>query len=83
MDDGAPTKSMKRFGLTLMACFIGAPLLAAPVLGQVSFRPLTIGHSLKVSQAYGPDDEDCIFVTRRVPRPNGLTHASRALVCND
>ena len=83
MGNIGPSTSMKRLGILLMGCFIGAPLLAAPVLGQVSFRPLTIGHSLKVSQAYGRDDEDCVFVTRRVPRPNGLTHASKALVCND
>ena len=77
------SKSMKRLGLVLMACFIGVPLAAAPVMGQISFRPLTIGHSLKVTQAYGPDDEDCVFVSRRVPRPNGLLHTSRSLVCND
>ena len=77
------SKSMKRLGLLLMACFIGVPLAAAPVMGQINFRPLNIGHSLKVVQAYGPDDEDCIFVTRRVPRPNGLSHPSKRLVCND
>ncbi len=83
MDQAARSTPMKRLAVLLMGCFIGVPLLAAPVLGQVSFRPLTIGHSLKVAQAYGPDDEDCIFVTRRVPRPNGLTHPSKSLVCND
>jgi hypothetical protein len=82
MEQTARMTSMKRLAVLLMGCFIGAPLVAAPVLGQVSFRPLTIGHSLKVAQAYGPDDEDCIFVTRRVPRPNGLTHPSKSLVCN-
>ena len=75
---------MKRFGMLMAACFVAIPVLAAPVLGKgTAFRPLTIGHSMKVAQAYGPDDEDCVFVTRRVPRPNGLTHASRKLLCND
>ena len=83
MEQAANSKSMKRLAGLLVACFIGAPLVAAPVLGQVSFRPLTIGHSLKVAQAYGRDDEDCVFVTRRVPRPDGLTHPSKSLVCND
>ena len=83
MDRIAPTTSMKRLGLLLMACFIAAPLAAAPVLGQISFRPLTIGHSLKVVKAYGADDEDCVFEIRRVPRPDGVMHAKKRLVCND
>ena len=83
MDATGHTKAMKRFALVLMGAFIGVPLVAAPVLGQVSFRPLTIGHSLKVAQAYGVNDEDCVFVTKRVPRPNGLTHPSKSLICND
>jgi hypothetical protein len=83
MERRGTTQSMKRLGLLLMVCFIGAPLAAAPVLGQISFRPLTIGHSLKVVKAFGPDDEDCIYVTRRVPRPDGVTRPKRTLVCND
>lgn len=83
MDGNTPAKKMKHLGLLLMACFIGAPLAAAPVLGQISFRPLTIGHSLKVVKAYGADDEDCVFEIRRVPRPDGVTHPSRKLICND
>jgi hypothetical protein len=83
MEKSGQAKAMKRFALVLMGCFIAAPLVAAPVLGQVSFRPLTIGHSLKVSQAFGADDEDCVYVTRRVMRPDGLSHPSKSLVCND
>ena len=79
-----PSSSMKRLGLLLMACFVGAPLAAAPVLGQISFHPLTIsGKTIKVVQAYGPNDEDCVFESLRVPRPNGLTHIHKTLVCND
>ena len=83
MDNTRATVPMKRLGALLIGCFVAAPLLAAPVLGKSAYRTLTIGHSVKVAQAYGPDDEDCVFVTRRVPRPNGLTHPSKALVCND
>lgn len=83
METVRSSRSMKRLGLLLIGCFVVVPLAAAPVLGQASFRPLTIGHSIKVAQAYGVDDEDCVFVTRRVPRPNGLTHPSKTLVCND
>lgn len=83
METVRSSRSMKRLGLLLMGCFVVVPLAAAPVLGQSAFRPLTIGHSIKVAQAFGPNDEDCIFVTRRVPRPNGMTHPSRSLVCND
>lgn len=74
---------MKRLGVVLLACFVGAPLAAAPVLGQIAYRPLTIGSSIKVAKAFGPNDEDCIYVTTRVPRPNGLTHLRKKLLCND
>lgn len=83
METGRASQSMKRLGLLLMGCFIVVPLAAAPVLGQSAFRPLTIGHSVKVVQAYGTDDEDCVLVTRRVPRPDGMTHSIKSLVCND
>ena len=83
MENGRTSPSMKRLGVLLLGCFVAMPLAAAPVLGQAGFRPLTIGHSIKVSQAFGVDDEDCIYVTRRVPRPNGLTHPSKSLICND
>ena len=74
---------MKRLGMVLLACFVGAPLAAAPVMGQISYRPLTIGSSIKVAKAFGPNDEDCVFEIRRVSRPNGLTHPRKKLVCND
>ncbi len=83
MDQVTSSKSMKRLGFLLLACFVGAPLVAGPVLGQISYRPLTIGQSIKVSKAFGPDDEDCVYEVRRVPRPNGLTHPRRKLLCND
>lgn len=77
--------SMRRLGLVLAVCFVGAPLAAAPLTrGGLSFRPLTIGHqSLRVSKAFGPDDEDCIFVTRHVPRPDGNLHPVKKLMCRD
>lgn len=79
------SKPMRRLGMVMMACFIGAPLAAAPLAtGQISFRTLTIGHqSLKVTKAYGADDEDCIFVTRHVPRPDGNLHPVKKLLCRD
>lgn len=83
METARSSGSMKRLGLLLMGCFVVVPLAAAPVLGQSAFRPLTIGHSIKVSQAYGVNDEDCVFVTRHVPRPTGMTHPIKSLVCND
>ena len=83
MEKVSTAKAMKRMGLLMMACFIGAPLLTGPVLGEVSYRPLNIGGSIKVSKAFGPDDEDCVYEIRRVPRPTGLTHPRKRLVCND
>ena len=85
MNGKASSKAMRRLGAVLVACFIGAPLAAAPLAtGQLSFRTLTIGHqAIKVSKAYGADDEDCIFVTRHVPRPDGNLHSTKRLVCQD
>lgn len=85
MDRVSTSKSMHRLGAVLLACFVGAPLAAAPLAsGHVAFRPLTIGQqAIKVSKAYGADDEDCIFVTRHVPRPDGNLHTSKKLLCRD
>lgn len=82
----ASAKSMRRFAVVVMACFIGAPLAAAPLAynnGEFSFRPLTINKSLRVVKAYGADDEDCVFVLKRVPRPDGNLHTAKKLVCYD
>ena len=81
--DSSP--SMRRLGLVVMACFIGAPLLAVPMAaqGQALLRPLTVNRGLHVVQAFGPDDEDCVFELRRVPRPGGQLHTAKKLVCND
>jgi hypothetical protein len=77
---------MRRLGIVLLACFIGAPLAAAPLAynsGEFNFRPLTINKSLRVVKAFGADDEDCVFMMRRVPRPDGQLHTAKKLVCND
>ena len=80
-----PATNMRRLGLVVMACFVGAPLLAAPIAanGEALLRPLTINRGLHVVQAFGPDDEDCVFELHRVPRPGGQLHTARKLVCND
>lgn len=85
MEPNLTQKSMRRLGVILIACFIGAPIAAAPlaVSGEISFRPLTINKSLRVVKAYGPDDEDCVYELRRVPRPNGQLHVAKKLICND
>ena len=85
MSKVSDTTSMRRLGLVLAVCFIGAPLAAAPLASSgLAFRPLTIGHkSLQVSKAFGADDEDCIFITRHVPRPDGNLHAVKKLMCRD
>ena len=76
---------MRRLGLVVMACFVGAPLLAIPMAaqGQALLRPLTINRGLHIVQAFGPDDEDCVFELHRVPRPGGQLHVAKKLVCND
>ena len=76
---------MRRLGLVVMGCFVGAPLLAAPVTaaGEQLLRPLTINKGIHVVQAFGPDDEDCVYELHRVPRPGGQLHTARKLVCNE
>ncbi len=76
---------MRRLGLVVVACFVGAPLVAIPMAaqGQALLRPLTINRGLHIVQAFGPDDEDCVFELRRVPRPGGQLHTAKKLVCND
>lgn len=83
MDGVARSKAMHRLGAVMLACFVGAPLAAAPLAtGQFSFRPLTISNkSIQVTKAFGADDEDCIYVTRHVPRPDGNLHSSKRLIC--
>lgn len=83
MDGVSRSKAMHRLGAVLVACFVGAPLAAAPLSAvQMSFRPLTISQkAVQVSKAFGDDDEDCIFVTRHVPRPDGNLHSSKKLIC--
>ena len=76
---------MRRLGLVVVACFVGAPLLAAPMTeaGQVLLRPLTINKGIHVVQAFGPDDEDCVYELHRVPRPGGQLHTAKKLICNE
>ncbi len=80
-----PTTHMRRLGLVVMACFVGVPLVAIPMAaqGQALLRPLTINRGIHVVQAFGPDDEDCVFDLRRLPRPGGQRPTAKKLVCND
>lgn len=86
MDTNSSKRPMRRLGIVLLACFIGAPLAAAPLAyngNEFNFRPLTINKSLRVVKAFGSDDEDCVYVLRRVPRPDGQLHTAKKLVCDD
>ena len=44
---------MRRLGLVVLGCFVGAPLLAAPLAagGDVLLRPLTINKGIHIVQA--------------------------------
>ena len=46
-----------------------------------ALRPLTIGRSLQVQPAFGPDDEDCVFATHKLVQPNGRVRIDRTLEC--
>ena len=49
--------------------------------GNPALRPLTIGRSIHVQPAYGPDEEDCVFATHKVVQPNGRVRIERTLEC--
>lgn len=75
---------MRRLAAVVLLGFVAAPLAAAPIAMQhEGFRPLTISNGIKVTQAFGPDDEDCVFETRLAQRPDGHRHISRKLVCDE
>lgn len=49
-----------------------------------AMRPLTIGGAIHVTRAFGPDDEDCVYETRKVVDPaTGRFKAQRKLVCGE
>ncbi len=48
-----------------------------------AMRPLTIGRSIHVQPAFGPDDEDCVWAVHRVTLANGKTKVERQLSCDD
>ena len=82
--DGVNIKGMRRLSAIVLACFIGAPLAAAPLaFKSPDFRPLTIGRTIHVAQAFGPDDEDCVFETYHASRPGHQIHAVKKLICEE
>lgn len=46
-----------------------------------AMRPLTIGRSLHVQPAFGPDDEDCVWATRKSIDAAGRPKVERQLEC--
>jgi hypothetical protein len=59
-----------------------AAISAAPVGGEnPALRPLTIGSGVHVQRAYGPDDEDCVWATRKVMMQDGKFRLRRKLEC--
>ena len=78
--------------MTLMAAALAIALLAAngarAALGldtvddaDIARRPLTTAPSFRVQRAYGPDDEDCIYLTHKVRTANGTLDTRRDLIC--
>ena len=84
MEEVVNVKGMRRLSMVVLACFVGAPLMAAPLaFGQPNFRPLTIRNTLQVVQAFGADDEDCVFEIQRSPRPAHQFRVTKKLVCEE
>ena len=46
-----------------------------------ALRPLTIGRSIQVRPAFGPDDEDCVWATQKVLTADGKWKVQRKLAC--
>ena len=46
-------------------------------------RPLTITRGATLAPAFGPDDEDCVYATRRAVQVDGRTQIVRQLICAD
>ena len=55
--------------------------VATAAEGNPALRPLTIGRSIQVQPAFGPEDEDCVFATQKVVQPNGHLRIERTLQC--
>ena len=59
-----------------------AAINVAPVNARnPALRPLTIGGGIRVQQAFGPDDEDCVWATHKVLMPDGNFRLKRKLEC--
>lgn len=88
------SKILASDGMRVAATVLAITVLGAGVAGAAmtigpdaetnpAMRPLTIGRSVQVVRAFGPDDEDCVFATHKVRLPNGTMKTTRELVCAD
>jgi len=68
---------MLGFGTATAAISVAPKAEANP-----AYRPLTIGRSIQVQPAYGPDDEDCTWATHKIVQANGKIRIDRRLVCD-
>ena len=46
-----------------------------------AMRPLTVGRSIQVQPAYGPEDEDCVWATHKFVTADGKVKIQRKLEC--
>jgi hypothetical protein len=76
--------ALRKMAALLVGCFVVLPLIAAPLaIGHEYLRPLTISNSLRVTPAFGPDDEDCVYEISRSPRPDGQFKVTKKLICDE
>ena len=54
---------------------------AANDAASASLRPLTISHAVHVERAFGPDDEDCVWASRKTFGADGASRTERKLEC--
>ncbi len=83
--NGNEVRNMIIAGLAVLALGAGTAT-AAISLGtdheaNPAARPLTITRGVTVQPAFGADDEDCVYVTRRTVQSGGKIAIARKLEC--
>jgi hypothetical protein len=82
---GNETLNMIIAGLVVLAIGAGTATAAISIGpdkdANPAARPLTITRGVTVKPAFGPDDEDCVFATRKVVLAGGRIQIVRHLEC--
>jgi hypothetical protein len=82
---GKESKGMVLAGLVVLAIGVGTATAAISIgpekESNPAARPLTITRGVSLKPAFGPDDEDCVYATRKVVLASGRIQLVRSLEC--